>query len=65
MKYCFWAIQTALIIAKIFEIEPITERSWWMVFSPVLVIILLFAVTATVAVLIELIKSEIGKKNEK
>lgn len=41
MKYVFYIVQTAMILGKIFEIEPVCNYSWWVIFTPVIIAIVI------------------------
>lgn len=38
MQVLLWLVQAALIVGKVFEIEPVGAWSWWAVLAPLWVI---------------------------
>jgi len=63
MKY-FWGVfcvfQTALIVGKVFDIEPISNQSWMQVASPILGFIITANVTLWYLAIVNFIKSKTG-----
>ncbi len=60
MKYILWAVQAALIVGKLFAIEPVASWSWFLVLAPMGIIAILIAVllmgTGAAAIYIEMEK---------
>lgn len=44
MKFVIPAVATALILAKIFGVSPVSDWSWWLVTSPLWVPLLVLVV---------------------